>query len=70
MGRSKAIRKFCLACMCGSRKLVSECPSVNTCSLYPYRLGRTTTKKSCFSELKQEKVGSNDKVGGEQKDEA
>lgn len=34
----KAIRKTCLLCQGGSRKLVAECPE-ETCPLHPYRFG-------------------------------
>ena len=44
----KSIRKFCLSCLGGSFQEVKECSAEETCSLYPYRLGRrpTTTIKS------------------------
>lgn len=34
-----AIRANCRACMCGSRSLVADCPSMK-CRLWPYRAGR------------------------------
>jgi hypothetical protein len=40
----KAIRKKCLDCCCGSSREVEHCP-VNDCSLYPYRLGKSPTRK-------------------------
>lgn len=35
----KLIRKFCLECQGGSRKLVRECPNC-FCPLYVFRMGR------------------------------
>jgi hypothetical protein len=35
----RLIRKFCLYCMGGSRKLVRECPS-SACAFLPYRMGK------------------------------
>ena len=35
----KSIRANCIDCMCGSKKEVRLCPSVD-CPLFPYRLGR------------------------------
>lgn len=37
------VRKHCLACMGGSRKLVKEC-SITGCVLYPYRMKEGGTK--------------------------
>ena len=34
----QAIRRTCLLCQGGSRKLVAECPE-DTCPLHPYRFG-------------------------------
>lgn len=43
MGRGRAsvklIRKFCLECMNGSKRLVRECPSL-LCPLHQYRFGK------------------------------
>jgi hypothetical protein len=40
----KAIRHKCLDCCCGSSQEVQLCP-VHDCSLYPYRLGKSPTRK-------------------------
>ncbi len=40
----KAIRRKCLDCCCGSSKEVEMCP-VETCSLYPYRFGKSPRRK-------------------------
>jgi hypothetical protein len=37
--RGKAIRLFCLECMCGQTASVRECPSA-ICHLLPYRMGK------------------------------
>lgn len=39
----KLIRRFCVECMQGSPKLVSECPSTN-CSLFKFRFGRNPNR--------------------------
>ena len=39
----KAIRQECLYCMGGSYTLVADCPSIETCHLWLYRLGRRPT---------------------------
>jgi len=40
----KSIRQKCLDCCCGSSKEVAMCP-VKTCSLYPYRFGKSPRRK-------------------------
>jgi hypothetical protein len=40
----KSIRRKCLDCCCGSSKEVDLCP-VATCSLYPYRSGKSPRRK-------------------------
>ena len=40
----KAIRKFCLACMGGSARLVRECPSLG-CTFFGCRFGKKGGKK-------------------------
>lgn len=40
----KAMRAKCLDCVCGSAKEVERCP-VTTCALYPYRMGKSPTRK-------------------------
>ena len=35
----KAIRANCVECCCGSSKAVREC-HIETCALWPYRMGR------------------------------
>ena len=40
----KAIRAYCLYCMCGQANEVKLCPSKD-CSLYPYRLGKNPNIK-------------------------
>jgi len=40
----KAIRRKCIDCCCGSSKTVEKCP-VTTCSLYPYRFGKSPARK-------------------------
>lgn len=39
----KAMRKFCLECMGGSREAVQECPTIG-CIIYPYRLGKNPSR--------------------------
>lgn len=39
----KVIRSFCLECMGGSSKFVSEC-STKDCFLYPYRMGTNPSR--------------------------
>ena len=36
--RARAIKAHCVWCMCGVKKEVSLCPSIN-CALFPYRKG-------------------------------
>lgn len=45
----KAIRLFCLECCGGSSNEVKLCPST-TCSLYPFRLGKTRTSSRVRSQ--------------------
>jgi len=40
----RSIRRYCLWCCCGSRKLVKECPTMD-CPLWDYRLGKNTNRK-------------------------
>jgi hypothetical protein len=40
----KAMRHKCLDCCCGSSKEVELC-TVETCSLYPYRSGKSPRRK-------------------------
>jgi hypothetical protein len=40
----KAIRRKCLDCCCGSSHEVDLC-QVEDCSLYPYRFGKSPTRK-------------------------
>jgi hypothetical protein len=40
----KAIRRKCLDCCCGSSKEVKLC-CMETCSLYPYRFGKSPRRK-------------------------
>lgn len=37
---AQASRRQCLICMNGSSKAIDECPSDETCLLYPYRYGK------------------------------
>lgn len=39
----KAIRAKCLDCCCGNTAEVKRC-DIETCSLYPYRMGRRPAK--------------------------
>jgi hypothetical protein len=41
----KAIRQKCLQCCCGQLKEVREC-AVQTCALWPYRMGRRPKKQT------------------------
>jgi len=41
----KTIRKFCLQCMGKSSDLVFNCPSVFTCELYPFKMGKNPNYK-------------------------
>jgi len=40
----KSIRKYCLWCCCGNKKLVKECPTID-CPLWIYRLGGNPNRK-------------------------
>jgi len=40
----KAMRMKCLDCVCGSAVEVERCP-ITTCALYPYRMGKSPTRK-------------------------
>lgn len=40
----KAIRAYCLGCMCGSANEVALCP-IKKCELYPYRFGKNPNYK-------------------------
>lgn len=50
----KAIRAYCLYCMCGQANEVKLCPS-SECSLYPYRLGKNPNRKPQYTEEQKEK---------------
>lgn len=50
----KAIRAYCLYCMCGQANEVKLCPS-SECSLYPYRLGKNPNRKPHYTEEQKEK---------------
>ncbi len=39
----KAIRAFCLQCVCESSPEVKLCPSTDTCPLWPHRFGKNPT---------------------------
>lgn len=48
--RGRAIREMCVQCMGGQEgpinaNLIKNCPSVNTCPLYRYRLGTEDSVK-------------------------
>ncbi len=47
----KSIRKYCLWCCCGSRKLVRECP-VKDCPLWIYRMGKNPCRKGIGNNYK------------------
>lgn len=40
----RSVRLKCLDCSCGSPKEVEICPVTN-CALYPYRFGKSLTRK-------------------------
>ena len=40
----RAIRAFCLSCCGDSAQEVGLCVSEHTCSLWPFRLGHTTSR--------------------------
>ena len=40
----KCVRRHCLECSGGSSKEVEVCP-ITHCNLYPYRLGKSLTRK-------------------------
>ena len=40
----KAIRAYCLGCMCGQVNEVALCP-IKNCELYPYRFGKNPNYK-------------------------
>jgi len=42
--RLRAIRKYCLWCMAGSKRETALCPSTD-CPLYPYRMGHNPNLK-------------------------
>lgn len=53
----KAIREKCLDCCCGSTLEVKEC-SVETCPIYPFRLGKNPFRqKREMSEEQRKAVG-------------
>lgn len=49
----KAIRAYCLSCVCGSSTEVDRCP-IEECALYPFRFGRNPfrTKRELTEEQK------------------
>ena len=49
----KAIRAYCLSCVCGSSTEVDRCP-IEECPLYPFRYGRNPfrTKRELTEEQK------------------
>jgi hypothetical protein len=48
----KAIRQKCLQCCCDQLKEVREC-AVQSCALWPYRMGRRPKKQAPSLQLKQ-----------------
>ena len=40
----EAVRAYCLECSHGSREDLKECPAAQTCSLWPYRFGKSPTE--------------------------
>lgn len=51
----KAIRAYCLGCMCGSANEVRLCP-IKKCELYPYRFGHNPyLKPRNYTEEQREK---------------
>ncbi len=45
----KAIREYCLYCMCGQANEVKLCPSTG-CELYPFRMGKNPYLKRQYTE--------------------
>lgn len=45
----KAVRQYCLSCVCGSKKEVRLCVCKD-CSLYPFRFGRNPFQSRTLSE--------------------
>ena len=56
-GRSKAIRNFCLECMCGNVMDIVKCTSM-LCPLYPYRNTKTDKTALTFKDLPKKDVES------------
>ena len=48
----KAIRANCIECSCGSKDEVKLCP-IQTCPLYPYRLGKNPNRKMSEEQLEK-----------------
>ncbi len=55
----KAIRAYCLGCMCGQANEVKLCP-ITKCELYPYRFGTNPNyKPKAFTEEQRAKLREN-----------
>ena len=51
----KALRKFCLYCMCGSSENVKTCPQ-SDCVMYEYRFGTSPNREPMSDERKEKLV--------------
>jgi len=65
----KAIRKKCLWCMCDVSNEVRLCTCGNTCTVYPYRFGKSPDEKPALTPLKAIKAKCFDCSGFSKKEQ-